>query len=88
MDAPPRPYRERQREAREEAQRRTRLSTRLGVLGIVILFASGLGTWLLTAYVLAFLGGMVFGILLILEAFLLVRRSVLNLKIEDRTKIS
>jgi hypothetical protein len=88
MDAPPKPYRERQQQVREEAQRKTRLSLRLGALGIAILFACGLGTWLLSSYALAFVGGMVVGILLILYAFLLVRGSVQSLKLDDRTKIS
>lgn len=80
-------YAERQQEVREEAQRRTKLSMRVGVLGIVVLFASGLGAWLLTAYILAFLGGLVLGVLLILSAFLLVRGTAQRLKIEDPTKI-
>ncbi len=53
-------------------------------MGIVLLFACGFGVWLLPDYALAFLAGMVFGILLILYAFLLVRGSVQTLKTEAR----
>ncbi len=87
MSSPRRTFAERERETREEAQRKTRLSLRLGGLGVVLLFASGVGGWLWTVYLVAFLGGMVLGILLILVAFLLVRGSVLSLKGEERTKI-
>lgn len=87
MAEPRRTYAERQQAVREEAQRRTQLSLRLGALGVVVLFASGLGVWLLTTYVLAFLGGLVLGVLLILYAFLLVRGSVRSFKMEDPTKI-
>jgi len=87
MAEPRRTHAERQQAVREEAQRRTKLSLRVGALGVVVLFASGLGVWLLTAYVLAFLGGLVLGVLLILYAFLLVRGSVRSLKMEDPTRI-
>ncbi len=87
MVAPRRTAAEREREAREQAQRQARLSIRLGVAGLAVLFLSGLGVWLWTAFVLAFLAGMVVGILLILGAFLLVRGSVLTFKGEEDNKI-
>ncbi len=87
MDAPRKSYAERQRAFREEAQRQSRTSLRMGALGVVLLFASGLGVWLAADYAVAFLVGMVLGILLILYAFLLVRGSVRTFKAEDRTKI-
>lgn len=88
MDTPRRTYAERHEAIREEAQKKSRASLRMGALGVVLLFASGLGVWLLTDYAVAFLVGMVLGILLILYAFLLVRGSVQTFKAEDRTKIS
>ncbi len=87
MDAPRKTYAERQAMAREKAQGKARRSVRLGTLGIVVLFASGLGLWLLPDGAIAFLAGMVLGILVILYAFLLVRESVQTLEPEDRTKI-
>lgn len=81
-------YAERQQAIREEAQRQSRTSVRMGALGVVLLFASGLGVWLLPDYAVALLVGMVLGILLILYAFLLVRGSVRTFRAEDRTKIS
>ncbi len=87
MATPRASYLERQQAVREEAQGKARLSLRLGVVGIVVLFASGLGVWLVTDYALAFLVGMIVGIVVILYAFLLVRGSVQTLKTEDRTKI-
>ncbi len=78
---------ERERAERELAQQRSRLSLRLGGIGIVVLFASGLGAWLATAYVIEFLAGMVIGILLLLGAFLLLPRTMLRLRMDDQTKI-
>ncbi len=78
---------ERKREEREEAQRSARLSLRVGILGVVVLFLSGVGAWLLPGYVFGFIGGMVVGILLILAAFFLVRGSVLTFRGEDETKL-
>jgi len=87
MAAPRRTAAEREREAREEAQRDARRSIRLGAVGIILLFLSGVGVVLLPDYVFAFIGGMVVGILLILAAFLLVRGSVRMFKGEEETKI-
>lgn len=78
---------EKERAQREETQRKTQASLRLGAAGVVLLFASGLGVWLASAYVLLFLGGMVIGVLLILAAFVLVRGFAMRLGIEDRTKL-
>ncbi len=72
--------------ARQEAQRKARSSLRVGVLGIVVLFLSGVGVLVLPDYVFAFIGTMVVGILLILAAFLMVRGSVLAFKAEDEDK--
>ncbi len=80
MDAPRKTYAERQAMVREEAQGKARRSVRLGTLGIVVLFACGLGLWLLPDWALPFLAGMVLGILVILYAFLLVRGSVQTIK--------
>lgn len=87
MAAPRRTAAERKREEREEAQRNARRSVRLGTVGIVVLFLSGIGVWLAPGYVYAFIGGLIVGILLLLSAFFLVRGSVLTLKGEDQTKI-
>ena len=85
--APRGTYAERQQAERAEAQRRSRRSLRVGAAGIAVLFACGLGLWLLPDYALAFLAGMVVAILLILYAFLLVRGSVQTFKTEDRTRV-
>lgn len=78
---------EREREAREKAQRDARLSTRLGTVGIIVLFVSGFGVWLRPDYVFGFIGGMVVGILLLVAAFFLVRGSVLTFRPDEQTKI-
>ncbi len=78
---------EQQREERERAQRRSRLSLRLGGIGVVVLFACGLGAWLVTEYIVAFLVGMALGIVFLLAAFFLVPGSLLHLRTGDRTKI-
>jgi len=78
---------EREREEREETQRKTRTSMRLGALGVVALFASGFGVWFASDYALLFLGGMVVGVLLLVAAFFLVRGFAMRLGLEDRTKI-
>ncbi len=88
MVAPRRTAAERKREAQEAAQRDARLSMRLGLLGVLVLFLSGIGTWFLPGYVYGFIGGLVLGILLLLAAFFLVRSSVLAFKGEDETKIT
>lgn len=77
---------EREREEREETQRKTRASMRLGAVGVVLLFASGLGTWFASDYVLLFIAGMIVGLLLILAAFILVRGFAMRLGLGDRTK--
>lgn len=87
MAPPGSTYADRQRAAGEEAQRKTTLSLRVGGLGVAVLFLSGLGAWLVTEFILAFLVTMVVGILLILWAFLLVRSSVASFKRQDRTKV-
>jgi divalent metal cation (Fe/Co/Zn/Cd) transporter len=78
---------ERAREAKEEAQRKSRLGLRLGALGVVVLFGSGFGAWLAVDYILLFLVGMVLGIVLVLAAFFLVRSSIHSLEGEAPTKI-
>ncbi len=85
--AAPKTFAERQALAREEAQRQTAKSLRLGGIGVAVLFLSGLGAWLLTDFIFVFLATMVVGILLILTAFLLVRASVAALKANAPTKI-
>lgn len=80
---------ERERAEHEEAQRRTRLSLRLGGLGVLLLFVAGLGALVYTDVVIAFLGVMVVGILLLVSALLLVRGFPMRLSpAEDRTKLS
>jgi len=76
---------ERERAAREEAMRRSRLSLRLGTLGVVLLFLGGVGVILFPGWTLYLLVAMVAGILLVGVAFLLVRSSVLTFT-EVRTK--
>lgn len=78
---------ERERQEREEAQRKAKLSLRVGGVGITVLFLCGLGAWLLPDQVLVFLGGMAVGILLILVALSLVWRFAGHLRLETQTKI-
>ncbi len=78
---------ERERQEREEAQRKARLSLRVGVLGIVLLFLGGFAAWLLPDQLLVFLGVMVVGILLIVAALSLVWRFSGSLRLDDQTKI-
>lgn len=78
---------EREREAREEAQRKARLSVRVGALGVVVLFLGGFGVWLLPEDVLAFLGVIVVGILLVVAALFLVWGFSGRLRLDDETKI-
>ena len=46
MAAPRRTPAERRREEQERAQRDARRSVRLGTVGVVVLFLSGIGVWL------------------------------------------
>jgi NADH:ubiquinone oxidoreductase subunit H len=78
---------EREREAREQAQRKAKLSLRVGGLGIVVLFLSGFGVWLLPEEIALFLGGMVLGIVLVMVALSLVWGFAGRLRIDDETKI-
>ncbi len=87
MAAPGKSAAARREAARQEAQRRARSSLRTGVLGIAVLFLSGVGVLVLPDYVFAFIGTMAVGILLILAAFLMVRGSVLAFKDEDEARI-
>ncbi len=87
MAAPRKTAAERKREDREEAQRNAKQSVRVGTLGCVVLFLSGLGVWLVPAYAFAFIAGLVVGILLLLLAFFMVRGSVLVFKGDDETKL-
>ncbi len=87
MAAPRKTAAERWREEREEAQRKAKQSLRIGTLGVVVLFLSGLGVWFVPAYVFGFIVGLVVGILLILLAFLMVRGSVITFRGEDETKL-
>ena len=67
---------EREREAREDAARKSKLGMRVGTTGVIVLFLGGVATLLLPDWIVAFLGVMVLGILLVLAAFLLMRGSV------------
>ena len=78
---------EREREAREEAQRKAQLSVRVGGFGVVILFLGGVGAWFLPEEVLVFLGVMVVGILLLVAALFLVWGFSGRLRLDDETKI-
>ncbi len=78
---------ERAREEREEAQRKAHLSVRVGALGIVVLFLGGFGAWLLPTDLVAFLGIMVVGILLIVVALSLVWGFSTRLRLDDETKL-
>ncbi len=78
---------ERAREEREEAQRKARLSVRVGALGVVVLFLGGFGAWLMPEEVFVFLGVLLVGILLVLAALYLVWGFTGHLRLEDRTKI-
>ncbi len=78
---------ERDREAREEAQRKAHLSVRVGGFGVVILFLGGLGAWLMPEEVLIFLGVMIVGILLVVAALYLVWGFAGHLRLDDETKI-
>jgi len=75
MDAP-RPTRaEREREAREAAMRHRRTSVRLGASGIVLLFLGAIGTILSPDAVSLLLVVMIAGLVLIVAAFLEIRRA-------------
>lgn len=78
---------ERERAAQEEAQRKTKLSLRLGGLGVAVLFLGGFGAWVLPADILVFLVVMGVGLLLILAALFLVWSSPMLLRLDDETKI-
>jgi hypothetical protein len=78
---------EREREAREEAQRKAQLSVRVGGFGVVVLFLGGLGVWLMPEEVLVFLVVMVVGILLVAAALYLVWGFAGHLRLDDRSKI-
>jgi len=78
---------EREREAKEQSQRKAKLSVRVGGLGIVVLFVSGFGAWLLPEDILVFLGGMILGILLVLVALSLVWGFAGRLRLDDETKV-
>lgn len=78
---------EREREAREQAQRKAKLSLRVGGLGIAVLFLSGLGAVILPDEILIFLGAMVVGIVLVLVALSLVWGFAGRLRLDDETKI-
>lgn len=73
MSQPRQTLAEREREAREEAARKRALSLRLGGAGVLLLFLGGIGTVLVSDLVVAFLGSMVLGIVLLVGAFLLIR---------------
>ena len=87
MERPRPTAKDREREEKEEAQRKTRLSMRIGLLGIVVLFAGGFLAWLLPNYLVLFLVVMVLGILLILMALSLVWRFASRFRLDDETKL-
>lgn len=74
---------DREREAREAAVRRRRLSVRIGSGGIFLLFVGGLAIFFVPTDVAPFLGLMVVGVILIVIAMLLVTDLV-----RDLTKIT
>ncbi len=70
---------ERAREAREAEVRRRRTSVRLGAVGVVLLFAAGIGVVLSPANVVVLLGVMGIGIVLIGSALVLLQRPIAGL---------
>ncbi len=70
---------ERAREAREAAVRRRKTSVRLGTLGVVLLFAGGIGVILTPENVAVLLGVMGIGIVVIASAFVLVQKPIAGL---------
>lgn len=78
---------EREREAREEAQRKARLSVRVGGLGVVVLFLGGVGAWWMPQDVVVFLAVMVVGILLLVAALFLVWGFAGRLRLDGETKL-
>ncbi len=78
---------EREQAAREEARRKARLSVRVGLVGVAVLFLCGVGIWQVPQDIVPFLGGMIAGILLIVVALLLVWSSPMRLRLDDETKI-
>jgi len=74
---------DREREAREAALRRRKLSVQVGSAGILLLFVGGLAVVLAPTDAAPFLGLMVVGVLLIAVALLLVTDLV-----RDLTKIT
>ena len=87
MERPRPTAKEREREAREEAQRKAHLSVRVGGLGVVVLFLGGVGAWLMPEEVYVFLGVLVVGVLLVIAALYLVWGFTGHLQLEDQTKI-
>ncbi len=87
MERPRPTAKEREREEREAAQRKTRTSMRLGLLGIAVLFVGGFLAWLLPDYVLAFLVVMIVGIVLIVAALSLVWSFASRFRLDDQTKL-
>ncbi len=70
---------DRAREAREAAVRRRRTSVRLGTMGIVLLFAGGIGVILTPVDVAVLLGVMGIGIALLAAALVVVQRPIAGL---------
>ena len=70
----------RDREARENAARRRRLSVRMGAAGVALLFLGGLGTVLATELVVPMLGLMVVGIVLVVGALLAIQDALRDLR--------
>ncbi|MGQ0796723.1 MAG: hypothetical protein ACT4OI_02490 [Methanobacteriota archaeon] len=66
---------EREREAREAAMRHRRTSVRLGSAGVALLFVGAIGTLLSPDAVSFLIVVMIVGFVLILAAFLLIRRT-------------
>ncbi len=67
---------ERAREAREAAARRRKTSVRLGTVGVVLLFAAGIGVILTPQNVAVLLGVMGIGIVVIASALVLVQKPI------------
>jgi len=85
MDAP-RPTRaDRDREAREVGMRHRRTSVRLGTSGIVLLFLGAIGTILSPDAVSLLLVVMIAGLVLIVAAFLEIRRAGGTLGLRELT---
>lgn len=76
---------ERERAEREEALRRRRLSVRVGIAGLTLVFLSGILIILVPDYLVVLLGMMLLGVALLVVAFVLIQGAARSLKTLTKT---